>query len=407
MSDLAAGPFSPSNRARRWRVAVLGLLALALLVAAGCRTVGGPKPGRTKLLSRLIVVPVHIVGNLVVVEAKWDKSGPWHFLVDTGSSATLVSPEFAARHATEEAAWQLPSVRVRGADGGTTVLNAVTIRRIELGDARFDRVQSLVYDCSELSAHLGMRIDGVLGFPLFRDTILTLDYPQSRLIMTTAGEPPLVPGTRLSFGAGAKIPLIPIGLGNRTLLALIDSGSDGPLSLNPAGLDLSFASGPRVGSNVGTLLGDRQERVGRIDETLLIGQYRLPQPVVDLTDQLSSLGGALLRHFTITFDQVRGTATFHRDATTPIVTPAKRSAGVSFIKSDAYWRVAGIVPDSPAAGTGLRTGDLVVRINGDSVERWDLERFAALVETASDIEFTILDGRQERTLRVPTLVLVP
>jgi hypothetical protein len=395
------------QRSRSFPVLLSALLVALLVISPGCRSPAGPKPGRTKLTSRLIVVPARVVGNLVVVETQWDRHGPWRFLVDTGSSTTLVSPEFSDRYATTEAALRLPMVRARGADGNTALLPAVTIRRIELGDARFERVQSLVYDCTELSAHLGLKIDGVLGFPLFRDTILTLDYPQSRLIMTTAGEAPLVPGIRLPFDSGAKIPLIPIDVGDRTLLALIDSGSDGPLNLNPIGLDLRFTSGPRVGATIGTLVGDRQQRVGRIEDTVRLGQYRLPEPVVDLTDYLSSLGGEFLRHFTITFDQVRGTATFHRDTTTPILSPPKRSSGISFSKTAAYWRVAGIVPDSPAAATDLRPGDLVVRINGENVEQWDLERFAALVETASAIDFTLLQGRTERPLRIPTLVLVP
>ena len=391
----------------RWSHRVALLLIGVMLFSGGCRTPAGPKPGRTKLSARLIDVPARVVGHLLVVETQWDKAGPWRFLIDTGSSTTLVSPEFADRYGTSEAALQVPYVRVRGADGNMTMLPAVTIRRIELKDARFERVQSLIYDCTELSAHLGLKIDGVLGFPLFRDTILTLDYPQSRIIMTTAGEAPLVPGTRLPFDSGAQIPLIPINLGDRTLLALIDSGSDGTLNLNPIGLDLDFISGPRAGSTIGTLLGDRQQHVGRVETTLRLGHYRLPQPVVDLTDHLSSIGGELLRHFTITFDQVRGTATFHRDATTPIESPGKRSSGISFSKTAAYWRVAGIVPDSPAAETDLQTGDLVVKINGEKVEQWDLERFATLVETARAIEFTTLTGRTERAFHIPTLVLVP
>jgi hypothetical protein len=386
-------------------VLVAAFCCLTLL--SGCRTPAGPKPGRTKLLSRLIEVPVRVVGNLVIVETQWDKHGPWRFLIDTGSSTTLVSPELAARYSTSEAALGVPPVRVRGADGRVTMLTAVTIRRIELGDARFERVQSLVYDCAELSAHLGVKIDGVLGFPLFRDTIMTLDYPQSRLIITTAGEAPLVPGATLPFDSGAKIPLIPIDVGDRTLLALIDTGSDGPLNLNPTGLELSFVSGPRPGSTIGTLLGDRQQQIGRISDTLRIGLYRLPAPIVDLTDQLSSLGGELLRHFTITFDQARGRVTFYRDGTVPVESFSKRSSGLSFSKTGAYWRIVGIVPNSPAAESGVQLGDLVVRINGELVEQWDLQRFRTLVETAGAIEFTILNGREETVVRIPTLVLVP
>lgn len=394
--------------AAAWRGVIALLLGSALLLGLpGCRTPAGPKPGRTKLLAQLTEVPAETIGNLMIVEVQRDRSGPWRFLVDTGSSATLVSPEFAVRYGTSEAARQAPSVRVRDAAGRATTLQPVTIRKIELGEARFERVQCLIYDCSELSAHLGVRIDGVLGFPLFRETILTLDYPQSRLIMTAAGAEPLVPGARIPFNSGVRVPLIPVQLGGRTLLALIDSGNDGPLNLNPTGLDLRYATPPRAGSTIGTMAGDRRQEIGRLDEVLQIGSYVLPQPVVDLTDELSSLGGEILRYFTLTFDQVRGTVTFHRDSSLPVRSPPKRSSGISFSKTGAYWRIAGIIPGSPAASAGLHVGDLVVRINGEPVEQWNLQRFRRLVETAATIDYTLLNGREESTVTIATLVLVP
>lgn len=403
----AGVPFSiPARRTVRILTAIV-CGVLMLLNVTGCRTSPAPKPGRTKLSSELIEVPAQLIGNLLVVETQWDKGGPWRFLVDTGSSATLVSPAFAARYATAETARGMPAVRVRGADGNVTTLGAVTLRRIELGDARFERVRALVFDCAELSAHLGMRIDGVLGFPLFRETVLTLDYPQSRLLLTSAGQPPLVPGTPLQFDATAKVPLIPLGLGDRTFFALIDSGSDGPLSLNPAGMQLRFANGPRPGTIVGTLAGDRQQQIGRLQDTLRLGIYRLPQPVVDLTENLSSIGGEVLRHFSVSFDQIRGTATFHRSATTPIRSPERRSIGIGFSRTAAYWRIVGLVPDSPASRAGLQPGDLVVRIDGEPVEHWPLDRYRMLIENTDEVELTLLDGRTERTLRLPTFVLVP
>ena len=404
-----ARPSSRAGRPGRTRALLVLLVPLVcLLVLPGCRTPGGPKPGRTKLSSPLVELPATVIGNLLIVEAQWDRSGPWRFLIDTGSSVTLVSPEFADRYRTKEAARHAPAVRVRDAAGAETMLEPVTIRRIQLGDARFDRVQCLVYDPAELSAHLGVKIDGILGFPLFRETIMTMDYPQSRLIMTaTADAPPLVPGSRIGFNAHARVPLIPVRLGDRTFFALIDSGSDGPLNLNPTGFDLMFATPPRAGSTLGTLTGDRRQEIARLALPLRIGDYVLPEPVVDLTDELSSLGGEVLRHFTLTFDQVRGTVTFYRDGNQPIASPPKRTSGISFSKTGAYWRVAGVVPDTPAAASGLHPGDLVVRINGEPVEQWNLQRFRALVDSADSIEYTLLNGRTETTLHIPTAVLVP
>lgn len=122
-----------------------------------------------------------------------------------------------------------------------TELPATTLRRIEIGAARFEDVPALIYDCAPLSTHLGVKIDGVLGFPLFREILLTLDYPGSRLLLQPAKTNALVPGTVIGFDDRSKVPLIQVRLGTRSFIALIDSGSDSAFSLNPVGLAPQFA----------------------------------------------------------------------------------------------------------------------------------------------------------------------
>ena len=175
-----------------------------------------------------------------------------------------------------------------------TELPAGWLRHLALGDAHFDDVPVLLYDCAALSAHLGMRIDGVLGFPLFREILLTLDYPGSRIRLQPARNAPLVPGSTVPFDDALKTPVIHIGLGDRSLIALIDSGSDAGLSLNPLGMKPRFSSGPRPGGTVGTIAGDRTQQIGRLADNLTIGGYVMPEPIVELTDELSAIGGGVL-----------------------------------------------------------------------------------------------------------------
>jgi len=387
---------------------VTSLLA-ALLAFSGCTTVAPhtePGPQRTRLSDPLVMFSGRLIGNHLVIETPVDRSGTAHFLVDTGSSVTLISPEFAARLGSAPSRGA-PYIRVRAASGGFATLPGVNLRRLTLGGARFEQVQALIYDTTELSAHLGLQIDGILGFPLFRDTVLSLDYPKERLILTSPASPQLVPGSSFSFSPANRVPLIPIQLQGRTVYVLIDSGSDGPLNLNPLGLDLHFAQGPRPGATVSTLAGDRTQKIGRLESDATIGSYRLSQPVVDLTDQLSSLGGGVLRHFTLTFDQRRGTATFYRESTAPLRLPPVRSVGLGFSRTPAYWRVASVIPDSPADGAGVLPGDLVTRINGQAVEKWDLHRYETLLRSAPWVEFTFLHGREETTGRISVGELVP
>ncbi len=397
----------------RPRVHFQSLLTFALaltLVLTGCVSSHELKPGRTKIGSKQLVVPAQIVGNQFVIETKWDRHGPWRFLVDTGSSVTLVSPEFARRYGTGKAALDAPSVHVKSADGQSTLLPAVTISGIELDDARFENVQALVLDCAEISAHLGVKIDGVLGFPLFRETIFTLDYPQSRLVLapvTVMRDLTTTRGTTIKFTNSQRTPFIPVRLGAENFIALIDSGNDGPLLLNLIGLHPRFSFGPRPGVTVGTLTGQRTQEIGRVEQPLDIGPYRFEKPIVDLTDQISSLGGEILRNFAVTFDQSRNQVTFYRDSAIPIPPQIRRAAGISFTKMPTYWRVAGVIPGSPADTAGVQTGDLVIRINGESVSDWNLRRYESVVRRTTEITFTFINGPKETPVVVPTFELVP
>ena len=413
MSAARRSPTAVPRRLHSRAVAaiVAGFFAAALLLS-GCSSVSRlykreSRPGRTKLDARLVVVPARIIGSHFIVETSWDKHGPWRFLVDTGSSVTLVSPDYVRRYGFQQPAANNPPVRIRSADGGTVALPAVNVKRLELGEARFLNIPAFAYDCAELSAHLGVRIDGILGFPLFRDVVFSLDYPQSRLVITTAGPAPLLPGSRIPFNNERRTPIITLSLGGQSFTTLIDSGSDGPLMLNPFGLYPEFSYGPRPGGTVGTLAGDRVQQIARLREPLVIGDYVLERPIVDLTDQLSSIGGEILKYFCVTFDPPRNNVTFFRDTTAIIAPGPRRSTGLSFTKTPAYWRVVGVVPGSPAARAGIQRGDLVARINGEPVSAWPLQRLDTLTRRAAEITFTFINGAKETPVIIPTFELVP
>lgn len=402
---------SSSSFLRRRLPAGLALLLAAawLLTGTGCLSFKreAPRPGLTTFGTPLVVLPAATLGNYLVIEAKWDRYGPYRFLIDTGSSVTLVSTELARRYPVKYTpATTAPQVRVKSAEGEIALLATTTLRRLDLGDVRFDDVPALMYDCAPLSAHLGVKIDGILGFPLFRDTVLTLDYPHSRVLLSPSRTAPLLPGSTIPFNNANKTPLIPISMGDTPFIALIDSGSDAPLSLNPVGLQPKFAVAPRPGPTVGTLTGDRTQQLGRLADSLKIGTYALQSPLVEMTDELSAIGAAILKNFTITFDQKRNQVTFYRETADPIAFPPHRTTGLSFNKAPAYWRVVGIVPGSPATGR-ISSGDLVTRINGEPVERWDFKRYGQLIANADDIVFTLLNGSREHDERLKVYELVP
>ncbi len=407
------------TNSRILRPSTLWLVALALgwmLLATGCTIFGDKRsPGFTSVATESVRLPAHIVSNFFLVDARQADGKTYRFMVDTGSSATLVSPAVAAALGVKPKKGAQPhTLPVRSADGRDVELPAATLRNLVLGGARFERVPAGVNDFTDLSNHLGFPVDGVLGFPLFRGTILTLDYPTAQLgiepnPLLLAPTPKPSPRTStLVFDNEQGTPLIPVQMGTESFNVLIDSGSAVGLNLNPSGLHPHFVADPRPGKLSASLGGDRQQLVGRLSQNLLVGNQPVTQPVADLTDQLSSLGGEVLRHFTLVFDQRRNLVTFVRESDAPVQMGPRRDTGLSFRKFPTYWQVLAVVPDSPASGTRLHAGDVCVRINGEPVAKWDYQRYADLLRASTKISYTFVNGgADERTEEIPVFDLVP
>jgi hypothetical protein len=401
------------RRAARARWLVLPVLGLLLAASTGCVSNGISRaPLRTTIETKTAVLSARVVSNFFLIEARQDDGRTYRFLIDTGSSATLVSTQLANALKLKERK-PARTVRVTGSQGGGADLPAVTLKRLVLGDAAFERVPALVYDFTDLSSHLGLTIDGVIGFPVFRDTLLTLDYLGARLVIAPHPVvPPAAPrpsghASTLAFSNERRTPLIPLQMGNESFFVLIDSGSDGGLSLNPAGLHPRFLNGPRAGTLIAALGGDRRQMVGRLTLNVYLGTHTVRQPITDLTDQLSAIGGELLRHFTLTFDQRRNLVTFARPDDDDVLMAPRRSTGLSFGRSAAYWRVLNVVPDTPTAQLPVQVGDLCTRINGEPVMKWDADRYNALLKSAPKVTYTFLNGPKETDLEVPVFELVP
>ena len=107
------------------------------------------------------------------------------------------------------------------------------------------------------------------------------------------------------------------------------------------------------------------------------------------------------------FDQEHDRVVFGRETREPILSPSRRSAGVRFTKTPAYWRISGVVPDSPAAANSVQPGALVTRLNGEPIAKWNLTRYEQLVATADDITFSFLNGASEMEKRIRVFELVP
>jgi len=106
------------------------------------------------------------------VQARVDGQGPFWLVLDTGSQATFVSSEIAAR------------LRLSGyhqavvtAIGGSRVAGTDTVRNVEVGTAWMSALPVLIG-----ASNGGSSVDGVLGDSFLRTFRVTIDY--SKLLVT-------------------------------------------------------------------------------------------------------------------------------------------------------------------------------------------------------------------------------
>jgi Aspartyl protease len=186
------------------------------------------------------VTPRLVQRALIIIPVRVNQTGPYDFMVDTGSQVTVIDPLLALElDLKPQGTVGLISVDSY-AQASVTVLD-----RLEVGSNVVEKPLAVVNDLRQIQA-ADPRIRGLLGENFLAHFDLLIDYAHKRLCLdkSTAlresvhGERiPLVrppdPETELPFMERLVIPVRLSGTGTRQILLQLDSGSDGPL-LYPA-----------------------------------------------------------------------------------------------------------------------------------------------------------------------------
>jgi hypothetical protein len=156
---------------------------------------------------------------------------------------------------------------------------------------------------------MGEPVDGILGFRLFQECLLTLDYPANRLRIER-GELPAPNGEDvIAFQIRHGIPSIEIQVDSLSMEADVDAGSPGGFTL-PARLEpkLTFVSAPRVIGRGRTIGNDFEIRAADLKGTVRMGGFEYPGPTVSLQPvfDMANIGSRVLGEFRVTFDQKNG-----------------------------------------------------------------------------------------------------
>ncbi|MBA9075755.1 MULTISPECIES: aspartyl protease family protein [Rufibacter] len=334
-------------------------------------------------------IPFKLIHNLIIVPVQINGSKPLYFVVDTGVDRVLL---FELGVTDTISLNNVEHLTLRGLGKGeglkafASVGNKIKIAGVEASNQELLILEENVFD---LSYRLGVNVNGIIGYPLFKNFVVEIDYANGYLTLYKPGKYPqnkkkrftevplMIEGAKPYLNAEA---VFPSGL-RQPVKLIIDSGMSTSVMLYPPTLNGAILPSPTISAYLGRgLNGDILGEIGRI-QALHIGGYRLHKPAASFPDTVSirhalgmnnrngNLGADVLQRFKVVFDY--GNATMLLSPNFKYKKPFYFNLSGMELSSPIpglnYYTISEVIPDSPAHVAGLKAGDALVTINGIKV----------------------------------------
>lgn len=239
--------------------------------------------------------------SMPFVQVMVNGQGPFTFGIDTGTGGqALVSPELVQK-------LNLPVVGEEEV-GDPSGMNshkvpAVKISSLKVAGVEFKDVRATQHQASQREG----QCDGILGFPLFRDYLFTLDYPGKQLTIASGSLKPDGGDTVIPFTMPNDVPLIQLVVepGSQKVDAHLDSRGRGLSFPERFAQGLKFTSTPIVIGRGRTVSNEFEIKGATLAGDVRLGGYTFPQPFIAINPlfPVGNFGAIPLQYFAVTFDQ--------------------------------------------------------------------------------------------------------
>ncbi|MCS3529660.1 PDZ domain-containing protein [Chryseobacterium sp. JUb7] len=395
-----------------------------------------------KLINNLIFIPININGvNLT-------------FLLDTGVAETLL---FSLEN-QEVKLSEVEKIKFSGLGGDLSIDGFKSDNNIgKIGDHMINNSMSIFLILNQefnISSHVGIPVNGVIGYHLFKNHPISIDYSSKKITVYNDRE--------LFKRKTRKFEELPVSIEKskpylytdvemtnekKSSKLLIDLGNSDPIWLFPALIKDFVYNRPNIEDFLGRgFNGDIYGKRSRI-HNFYIGNFKFEKPLTAMPDEFSiqhvhlvedrkgSVGGEIMRRFTVVFDYpneklyLRPNRNFDdpfhfnmsgldfkqdgmqwQEDLVKIETKKANKASSEFsTATDKFqykfvlkpiFSISGVRKDSPADKAGLKKDDQIIFINGSKTSDMSLEKIMEMMKSYEGRSITMIIQRKTQQLTI-------
>jgi hypothetical protein len=351
-------------------------------------------------------VPFQLHNNNILVEASINNSGPFNFLLDSGTSGNVIDVSVADKLGlTAEGQATATSVGENARKVSYAKVKDLTIGGIELYKPMFVMMPIKI---GFKSMRVETDIDGILGYPFLSNFVVEINYIDKYIRLY---EPEKFnyrgKNKRLPITWDNDVPLIEAVInGNEKGYFFLDMGCMGSLFL-----DKQFAkdnkliekSKKKIEGKAGSLTGTSNMIITRVD-SIRIGNYEIDYPITNIIDLgahfIGIIGGGILKQFDLILDYPHESVIFE-----PNENFGKHDkydgSGLTMLRENGKLIVKGVHKDSPVEKAGIKKGDEVLEINGKPAKEYKLEDIRELSksEDGTEIQMKIKHKEELKSIK--------
>ncbi len=331
-------------------------------------------------------IPFKLIHNLIIIPLQINDSKTLHFVVDTGVNVTLI---IETGQYDSISLIDVKQLFIRGlgqGEGVEALLSQGNRMRLAGLEARNQEIMVLGKNIFDISARVGMEVNGIIGYPLFKEFVVDINYANRVMTLYKPGHYPArrlkksvtIPLTIQDNKPYVELEVIAQNGDKHPVKLIVDTGMSSTMLLYPTSLPDSFVPDQTIAAYLGRgLNGDIHGNIGRI-KAIRLGSFLLERPMASFPDSLSvrhsiamhdrhgNLGADILQRFRVVFDYKNGQMqlTPNYKFNRPFYYNLSGMELISPLPGYNVYAIADVLPNSPASKAGLKKGDSIISING-------------------------------------------